>query len=159
MFTAAVCTFTHHVNRWIGVDDSSQSFNLHGIGGIVGGIAVGVFASPHIAGLDGVTDIEGGWIFHHWKQMRYQLAPICCIVGWASIVTVSLCYIINYIPGCAMRVPYEAEEMGWDLYEMGQCADPMLVALRAHSNVEYLNSEDAHSLTKVSKNRCEIGVR
>ncbi|ODV74806.1 ammonium transporter [Cyberlindnera jadinii NRRL Y-1542] len=147
MFTAICCRLTHNVNRWIGIDDSSQSFNVHGIGGIVGGIVVGVFASPYIAGLDGYTVIEGGWIFHHWKQMGYQLAAICAIVGWSSVGTVALCYIINHIPGLKMRVSEEAEEMGLDLYDLAECADPLLAMAIGpeHPKVEYFNGDELNS--------------
>jgi Amt family ammonium transporter len=51
IFTAIVCRATYNINNWIGIDDTTHSFNVHGIGGIVGGIVVGVFGSPVIAAL------------------------------------------------------------------------------------------------------------
>ena len=133
VFTALVCRATYRINEWIGIDDTTRSFNVHGIGGIVGGIVVGVFASPRIAAMDGATEIAGGWIFHHWKQMGYQLAAICAIVGWTVVGTIALCYIINYIPGLKMRVEEDAEDMGLDFYEMAERCDPY---------IEYLHGKE-----------------
>lgn len=116
--TAVVCRLTYNINEWIGVDDTSHSFNVHGIGGLMGSILVGVFASPYIAGSDGVTVIEGGWIYHHWVQMGYQLAGSVSICVWSFVCTYALCFIIDKIPGCKMRITEEQEELGLDNFEI-----------------------------------------
>ncbi|ONH67281.1 Ammonium transporter 3 [Cyberlindnera fabianii] len=146
IFTAICCRLTYDCAKWMGIDDTTHSFNVHGVGGMIGGILVGVFGSPRIAGMDGATEIEGGWIFHHWVQMGYQLAAICAIVGWTVVGTISLCYIINFIPGLKMRVSEEAEEMGLDLYDMAEAADPLLASgYSDSSDVQFISGHDGSS--------------
>lgn len=164
IFTAIVCRSTFNIHIWMGIDDTTHSFNVHGIGGILGSICNGVFASPNIAAMDGITEIEGGWIFHHWKQMGYQLAGTMAIVGWTFIMTYALCFIIDKIPGLKMRVSEEAEEMGLDLYEMAETADPSIWydyhnGLGANSKVEYFQGEQVagSSSSKISSNDVELG--
>lgn len=125
-FTAIICRACYDFPAWTGIDDATNSFVIHGIGGICGSIFVGLFASPNIASLDGVTDIEGGWIFHHWKQMGYQFAGSCSIIGWTFLITYALCFIVDHIPGLKLRVSEEIEEMGLDYYEMAEVAYPFL---------------------------------
>lgn len=124
--TAAVCRLSHKLTHHFGIDDTIEAFNLHGVGGIVGGILLGFFASPNIAGLDGVTEIAGGWVAHHWKQLGYQLADICAISLWSFTFTYIICFGVNYIPGLHLRVTDEEEVAGLDMleiYEVGGAYD------------------------------------
>jgi Amt family ammonium transporter len=57
-----VCYFAAtSLKHALGYDDSLDAFGVHGIGGIVGALLTGVFASKEIAGLDGsvVTQLKG----------------------------------------------------------------------------------------------------
>ncbi len=73
--------------------------------------------------MDGVTEIKGGWIMHHWKQMGYQMAATLSIVVWTAVFTYILCFLINLIPGCKLRATEEEEEQGMDLTEMAETVD------------------------------------
>lgn len=116
--TAAVCRLSHNFNNMVGIDDTIEAFNLHGLGGIVGGILLAFFASPHISSLDGSDPIDGGWVAQHWIQLGYQLADICCMVLWSFCITYAICFCVNLIPGLALRVSTEEEEAGMDLLEI-----------------------------------------
>jgi Amt family ammonium transporter len=87
--------------------------------------------------------------------MGYQLAGICSIVGWTTVMTISLCYIINYIPGLKMRVSEGAEEIGLDLYEMAECAYPLSAMGYGDDYFEYFNGQ-SRSSAQVSKKNFEI---
>lgn len=126
MITAAVCRLSHKVTHYLDIDDTIEAFNLHGIGGIVGGILLGFFASPRIAALDGATEISGGWVAHHWIQLGYQLADICTISLWSFVITYIICFGVNYIPGLHLRLKPEEEQAGCDImeiYEIGGAYD------------------------------------
>ncbi|ODV59959.1 putative ammonium transporter [Ascoidea rubescens DSM 1968] len=142
--TATVCRLTYNVNKWFGIDDVTYSFNLHGIGGMVGAIMCGLLASPNIAGLDGVTVIEGGWIWHNWKQMGYQFASIAAITGWSFVFTYALCFAIDKIPGLKMRVSEKGEEEGMDLFELAETFDD-LVGVASGIRYEYYNGGEPSS--------------
>lgn len=124
--TAAVCRLSHKVTHYLNVDDTIEAFNLHAIGGIVGGILLGFFASPRVAALDGATEIDGGWVAHHWIQLGHQLADICAISLWSFVLTYIICFCVNYIPGLHLRLTPEEELAGCDMmeiYEVGGAYD------------------------------------
>ncbi|ODQ78165.1 hypothetical protein BABINDRAFT_162837 [Babjeviella inositovora NRRL Y-12698] len=74
--TAFICHLTVDINKWIGIDDTTCSFILHGI---IGSICLGIFVSLNIAGMDGVMRIPGGWVWHHWEQSGYQFVGVAVI--------------------------------------------------------------------------------
>ena len=81
----------------------------------------GVFADRHIAALDGVTDIDGGWLNGHWIQVPYQLCN--CLVGifYSFFMTSLILWTMN-ISGLTLRVTEEQEERGIDDTEIGYFA-------------------------------------
>ena len=66
-----------------------QIFASHAIGGVVGNIMTGFFAQASVAGFDGITVIEGGWLDHHWVQLGFQVANSAAGMTYSFIVTVS----------------------------------------------------------------------
>lgn len=116
--TAAVCRLSHKLTHYLGVDDTIEAFNLHGVGGIVGGVMLGFFASPKIAGFDDFTEIDGGWVSHNYRQLGLQIADICAISAWSFVFTYIICFLVNYIPGLHLRVTEEEEVAGLDMIEI-----------------------------------------
>lgn len=95
-------------------DDALDLFAEHAVGGVIGLLANGVFGSKGVTDLDGVSNIEGGWIDHNWKQLYKQFAYICATCGYNFVVTALICKALDYIPGLALRASAEAEEVGMD---------------------------------------------
>lgn len=120
VFVGICCRLAYRFNEVAHVDDTTRSFIIHGFGGILGSICLGVFASPYIAGTDGVTEIEGGWIFHHWKQMGYQFAGWTTSFFWSLVATYIICFIVDKIPGLQIKANEELEMVGADFYEMAE---------------------------------------
>ena len=120
LFVGGCCRLAYRFNEKIGIDDTTRSFIIHGFGGILGSICLGVFASPYIAGTDGVTEIDGGWIFHHWKQMGYQFAAWTTCFFWSLGVTYIICFAIDKIPGLRIKADENLEAMGADFFEMAE---------------------------------------
>ena len=112
---SAVCYyFVAVVKIKAGYDDSLDVFGIHGIGGIIGAIGTGVFASSSLGGIgyaDGVT--MGGQV---WTQI---LAVLITIV-WCGIGSAVLYKIVDVIVG--LRPTEEAERQGLDLTSHGEVA-------------------------------------
>ncbi len=92
----------------LGYDDSLDVFGIHGIGGIFGVLAVGLFASTAI-NPDGVN----GLFFGNPAQIGIQALGIMAVLLYTLIVTWGILKIIDVLLG--LRVSMEAEIMGLDL--------------------------------------------
>ncbi|WBW72716.1 plasma membrane ammonium transmembrane transporter Amt3 [Schizosaccharomyces osmophilus] len=123
IFTAIVCNLLHDIGNWLGIDETLRVFNLHGIGGIMGSIVLGVVAHPNVAASDGATVIKGGWIVHHWKQMGYQFASFTSVAVWSFVVTAVICLLVDMIPGLQIRCTPQEEEQGMDFVDLVEQID------------------------------------
>ena len=56
----------------------------------MGNVLTGLFAQASVAGFDGVTDIPGGWLDHHYIQLGYQLADSVSGMSYSFVMTVRL---------------------------------------------------------------------
>jgi Amt family ammonium transporter len=96
------------VKNKLGYDDTLDAFGVHGIGGLWGAIATGLFCTTAVnsAGADGLFLGNGAQV---WKQF------IACAVtiAYTAVVTWILCFIVDKVMG--MRVSQEEEVMGLDL--------------------------------------------
>ena len=113
--TSLCSFFTVKHKHILSVDEGLDIFAIHGIGGFIGDILTGIFASRAIPALDGVSNAyEGGWWDHNWKQMGYQLAAATTCAAWSFVVSILLLGIIDRIPGCHLRASEEDEIRGLD---------------------------------------------
>lgn len=144
IINASICRSLGNFNQWVGIDDSSHSFVVHGVGGIIGSTLTGIFASKTIAGYDGVTDIEGGWINGHFVQLGHQIAAWTSIVIWTAVFTYIIIFIVDHIPGCKVTADADAQEMGMDLYEMSETLDEF------GNNYDEFFSSYAHRLREIA---------
>jgi Amt family ammonium transporter len=96
------------------VDDALDVFAVHGVGGMFGAIATGVFASSAIqAAYSGL--LEG-----NPQQLVNQLIAVGATIGYAVVATFVIVKIVDAILG--IRVTKESEEMGLDLAVHGEAA-------------------------------------
>ncbi|KAF9558592.1 ammonium transporter [Agrocybe pediades] len=116
------CNFATQLKFLLGYDDALDIFATHGIGGIVGNLLTGLFAQKSVAGFDGITEIAGGWIDHHYIQLGYQLADSVAGFAYSFVLTTVILWIMHYIPGLRLRTTEEAEILGIDDAEMGEFA-------------------------------------
>jgi Amt family ammonium transporter len=102
-----VCFFcTSYMKRALNVDDSLDVFPVHGVGGILGTLLTGVFASAYFGGggyPEGQT--MGG-------QLGVQLTGVLAIGAWSGIATWVLLKLSDAMSG--MRVSGEEETEGLD---------------------------------------------
>ena len=101
--------FATKVKHRFGYDDSLDVFGVHGIGGIVGALLTGVFASAEFGGAglaEGMT--VGGQL---WAQAKSLLVT----AAWSGVVSIAAFILVDRLVG--MRVPMEVERGGLDLAE------------------------------------------
>lgn len=97
-----------YIKPKLGYDDSLDAFGIHCIGGIVGSLAIGLFASKAInpAGADGL-------FFGQTHQLFIQSIAVLVTVGYSMIVTFVIYKVVDLIMG--VRVEEKDEILGLDL--------------------------------------------
>ena len=93
------------LKRLVGYDDSLDVFGVHGIGGIVGVLLTGVFASSALGG--SVENLNIG------NQLRLQAVGIVATLVYSSALTFILVKVVDGMIG--IRVTAEEEGTGLDL--------------------------------------------
>jgi Amt family ammonium transporter len=93
------------------IDDSLDVFACHGIGGLWGSIATGIFASASIGGINGL-------IFGNVGQFISQLEALAVVVPFAFFGSYALLKVVNIFS--PLRVSEKAEDAGLDLSEHGE---------------------------------------
>lgn len=112
-FTAVVCFFAISFKVKFGVDDALDTYPVHGVGGTVGAILTGVFATKTVnaAGADGLISGNPG-------QVVTQIIAVLIAYAIAGIGTFIILQIIKALFG--FRVKPEAEFQGMDINEHGE---------------------------------------
>ncbi|ONH74785.1 Ammonium transporter MEP3 [Pichia kudriavzevii] len=117
-----ICNCATYIKVWLKVDDALDVLAEHGIAGVIGLFFNAIFAADYVLGYDGYTEHPGGWINHHWSQMYKQLAYIGATAGYSMMVTALICFVLDKVPYCKLRVDEEAEEAGMDEDQIGEFA-------------------------------------
>ncbi|PFH55788.1 hypothetical protein XA68_17620 [Ophiocordyceps unilateralis] len=119
--SGVACNFGTQIKHLIHIDDSLDVFAEHAIGGCVGLIFNGLFATGRIIGLDGVnTGATGGFLDHKFTVLGWQLAVIVAASAYAFIVSAIIAKAIDLIPGLGLRASDDAELLGMDDDQHGE---------------------------------------
>ncbi len=100
----------------LGYDDTLDAFGVHGIGGIVGSILTGVFATQFISGEGGAE----GALYGDWHQLWVQVLTTVISIAFSAAMTFILFKLTDKLVG--IRVDKRVEEEGLDIYEHGESA-------------------------------------
>ncbi|MBN2239770.1 MAG: ammonium transporter [Dehalococcoidales bacterium] len=95
------------------LDDSLDVFAVHGLGGIWGTLATGIFASSSIGGVSGL--VEG-----NWEQLGIQALATVVVAAFAFIATLILGKLVDITVG--LRVTSQEEILGLDIAQHGERA-------------------------------------
>jgi Amt family ammonium transporter len=113
LLAGAVCfVMTQLVKRVWKIDDSLDVFPVHGIGGVLGTILAGVFASTELGAFSGQGFASG--INSMGEQLGIQLLGVVVTFAYTAVVT----YILLKVTGVftsGLRVTKEEETIGLDL--------------------------------------------
>ena len=96
-----------------GIDESLDAWAVHGMGGLWGAIATGIFASAAVNGASGL--LEG-----NVHQFIAQIVGAGAAVIYAFVVTYVLAIIVDKVMG--LRVSEEEEYVGLDISQHGERA-------------------------------------
>ena len=94
-----------------GLDETLDAWAVHGMSGVWGSIATGIFANPHVGGVAGL-------LYGNPSLLLSQLAATAASAAWAFTVSYLLALLIGRTVG--WRVPEQAEYVGLDLSELGE---------------------------------------
>lgn len=97
--------------RWK-IDDSLDVFPVHGVGGILGTLLAGIFASDALGAFSGQGYNEG---MNMASQVQVQIVGIVATFVYTAIVTFVLLKLVDAMLG--LRIDEENETMGLDLAE------------------------------------------
>jgi Amt family ammonium transporter len=100
---------TNYLKRALHVDDSLDVFPVHGVGGMLGTLAVGVLASDRLGVFSGQGYAAG---MSMGSQLGVQLLGVLAVASYTALVTWMLLKLVKVISG--LRVADEEENIGLD---------------------------------------------
>jgi Amt family ammonium transporter len=110
------------LKKLLGADDSLDVFGVHGVGGILGALLTGVFASPSLGGT-GVYDYVANKVNPDYSitgQVWIQLQGVLTTLVWSGVVAFIAYKLVDLVIG--LRVPEEEEREGLDITSHGETA-------------------------------------
>lgn len=114
-----ICYFTvTFIKKHLKADDALDAFGCHGIGGIWGGIATGLFARSSINS----TAKWDGLVFGDTRLFTAQIIGILISIAVAVVGTLICVGIVKLIT--PLRVSPKEEQLGLDISEHGESAYP-----------------------------------
>jgi Amt family ammonium transporter len=102
------------LKRMMGYDDSLDAFGVHGVGGVVGAILTGVFASQSIGGTAGM--LEG-----NAAQVGIQALGVLATIVYTGVATFIILKVVEMVMG--LRVSEEEEREGLDVSLHGESVE------------------------------------
>ena len=103
----------------LGYDDSLDAFGVHGIGGIWGALATGLFATKLVN-----PDAADGLFFGNPKQFLIQVLAVVVTLAYSFLATMIIYKVVDWVIG--MRVAEKDELIGLDLTQHHENAYTLL---------------------------------
>jgi Amt family ammonium transporter len=130
LVAGVVCFYACALKNKLGWDDALDVWGVHGVGGFLGIVLLGVFASTawNPAANGGVQGLIAGNPIFFWKQLAAALFSS----AWAFIFTLGMLWIIDRIT--VVRVADEHEEIGLDEALHGETAYVEVDIVRVQSH-------------------------
>ncbi|WP_290596535.1 MULTISPECIES: ammonium transporter [unclassified Archaeoglobus] len=95
------------------IDESLDAWAIHGIGGVWGSLAVGIFAVPQV-------NYYTGLLLGNAELLRAQVIAVIATVAYAFVVSLVLAKIVDIVMG--LRVTAEEEYVGLDISQHEEVA-------------------------------------
>jgi Amt family ammonium transporter len=104
------------LKRQLGYDDSLDAFGVHGVGGTVGAILTGVFATRACWNIDGGRPL--GLVEGQFRILLGQIVAVVVTYVFVAVATLVLLRIVDAVWG--LRVGQEQEAHGIDTSQHGE---------------------------------------
>ena len=103
------------VKAKLGYDDSLDAFGVHGIGGMLGALLTGLWATTMVnpAGADGL-------FYGNPKQLLLQFIAIVACAAYSFVLSFGLLKLVDKVVG--LRVTTDQENIGLDLTQHSESA-------------------------------------
>ena len=113
VLAGAICfTGTQYLKRVLKIDDSLDVFPVHGIGGMLGTLMAGVFASTGLGVFSGYGFADG--IESMGGQVQVQLIGVVATVAFTALLTFVILKLVGALVG-GLRVDEDGEVQGLDI--------------------------------------------
>ena len=117
-----LCYLAVLIRPKLGLDDALDVFAVHGIGGIWGALATGIFTVSAFtisdANPEGITGLINGNI----EQLGIQAVGVGATIAYSFIVSLVILFVLDKIPGLGLRVSETEEDQGLDVVAHGERA-------------------------------------
>jgi len=109
-----VCFYaTIYVKRVLKIDDSLDVFPVHGVGGILGSLLVGIFASTSLGVFSGYGFAEASGVTSMLGQLQAQAIGVLSTIIYTAAGTWVILKIVEVMVG--LRVDLDEEQEGLDI--------------------------------------------
>ncbi|MCF6354091.1 MAG: ammonium transporter [Candidatus Polarisedimenticolaceae bacterium] len=117
IMAGSVCYFaTNYIKQVLKIDDSLDVFPVHGVGGILGTLMVGVFSATALGVFSGYGFADG--IESMAEQFGVQVVGVIAGVAYTAVITFVILKLVDHLLG--LRVSEEDEIEGLDLNQHGE---------------------------------------
>jgi Amt family ammonium transporter len=111
----AACFGAAQLKSFLRIDDTLDVFAVHGIGGIWGALATGLFATVTVNAAG-----NNGAFFGNPHQLLVQMAAVAATVAYSAVMTFAILKVVDVLVG--LRVHPEEEIVGLDHSQHGELA-------------------------------------
>ncbi len=94
-----------------GIDESLDAWAVHGVGGALGSVAIGIFANPSVGGYAGL-------LYGNPSLLAVQIMAVAVTVIYSLAVTFAIAKIVD--SAISLRVSLEEEYVGLDISQHGE---------------------------------------
>jgi Amt family ammonium transporter len=107
VIAAVISNLVSYYKTKTSLDDTLDVFPCHGVGGMVGILMTGIFATKTVNGAG-----NDGWLYGNFDFFLTQLKAMVIVVAYSFVVSFIIFKFINFI--LPLRVSKEEEELGLD---------------------------------------------
>jgi len=122
---AIVSNLVAHYKTKTAIDDTLDVFPCHGVGGMVGMLLTGVFATKAVNSLG-----NDGLLYGNFELLKHQTLGLLIVVGYSFTVSYGIFKLIDLIH--PLRVSDEDESLGLDVSQHNENYHPALLSV--HNN-------------------------
>ena len=111
-----ICHYAVHfeILHKLGIDDSLEVFAVHGLGGIWGALATGIFA------WGALTDSSGGLVNGNAGHFVANVIAVVATLIYSGVVSFIILFVLDKIPGLGLRISESDEDVGIDISAHGE---------------------------------------